>query len=173
MDQDTRNAAIAKAAALLAADPAAAERQAMAVRRAAPHDPNATLILGSALRRQGRASEAIPILEALSRDFPRAPPTHYELGMSLADTGRVDDAVAALKWATEIDPEYAEAWRALGALLFDLGDARGAEAAFAEHDRAQVGEPHLKGAALALLGAKPTCMSTAEGYLTATPYQIN
>jgi predicted Zn-dependent protease len=150
MDQQTRKAVIARAAALLATDPAAAEREAVAVRRAAPHDPNATLILAAALRRQGRAPEAIPILEALARDFPRAPPTHYELGMSLADTGRVDDAVAALKWATEIDPEYAEAWRALGAVLFDAGDARAAEAAYAEHDRALVREPHLKGAALAL-----------------------
>ena len=170
MDQETRKAAIARAAALLGADPAAAEREAMAVRRAAPHDPNATLILASALRRQGRAPEAIPILEALAREFPRAPPTHYELGMSLADTGRVDDAVAALRWATEIDPEYAEAWRALGALLFDAGDARGAEAAFAEHDRALVREPHLKGAALALYrGGADQAVGILQPIVSANP----
>jgi len=150
MDTATLKAAIGRAAALLATDPPAAEREARAVLQVAPGDPNASLIMSSALRRQGRAAAAIAVLEPLSRAFPRAALTQYELGVALADVGERDAAITALRTATGLNRENAEAWRTLGDLLFVAGDARGAEAAFAEHDRAMVQDPQLKPAAEAL-----------------------
>jgi predicted Zn-dependent protease len=150
MDQATLKAAIGGAAALLARDPPGAEREARRVLQAAPRDPHANLILSSALRRQGKAAAAMAILEPLARAFPKAALTQYELGMALADIGRTRPAIATLKIATSLDRENPDAWRALGSLLFDAGDARGAEAAFAEHHRALIRDPRLQPAARAL-----------------------
>ena len=155
MDAATRKATLDKAASLLATNPAGAEREARRALEIAPSDPNATLILGSALRRQGRAVEAIAVLEPLVRAFPRADPSRYELGMSLADVGQVDTAIESLRTATNLNPSNPDAWRALGALLFDQGDARGADAAFTAHHRALVRDPILKPAAEALYAGRP------------------
>jgi predicted Zn-dependent protease len=150
MDPASLKAMIGRAAALLATDPSAAERAARAALQVAPRDPSASLILSSALRRQGEAASALAILEPLARAFPKAALTQYELGMALADAGKRDPAITALKTAASLDRDNPEAWRALGSLLFDTGDARGAEAAFAEHHRALVRDPQLKPAAEAL-----------------------
>ena len=155
MDPASLKAAIGRAAALLATDPPGAEREARAALRAAPRDPSANLILASALRRQDDAAGALAILEPLARAYPRAALTQYELGAALAEAGRAAAAITALKTATSLDRENPDAWRALGVLLFDAGDARGAEAAFAEHRRALVRDPRLKPAAEALHQARP------------------
>ncbi len=154
MDQTSLARANARAAALLAQDPSAAEREARATLKALPGDPGATLILGSALRRQGDAVAALAVIGPLARAFPRAATTQFELGMSLADMGRPGPAIAALRASTSMNRENPDAWRALGALLFDAGDARGAETAFAEHYRALVRDPKLKPAADALYGGQ-------------------
>jgi predicted Zn-dependent protease len=150
MDRANLKATIGRAAALLATDPPGAEREARAALAAAPRDPNANLILSSALRRQGKAKAAIAVLEPLARTFPRASLTQYEFGVALADVGQRARAIATLRTATALDRENPDAWRALGSLLFDAGDARGAEAAFAEQRRALIRDPRLKPAAEAL-----------------------
>jgi predicted Zn-dependent protease len=150
MDPATLKATIDRAAALLASDPPGAERAVRSALQGAPRDPSGNLILASALRRQGKATAALAILEPLARAFPRAALTQYELGAALADVGKTEPAIAALRTATSLDRENAEAWRALGALLFDVGDGRGAEAANAEHRRALVRDPRLRPAAEAL-----------------------
>src|SRR5271154_2995882 len=155
MDPASLKAAIGRAAALLATDPPGAEREARSALRAAPRDPSANLILSSALRRQGKAPAALAILDPPARAYPTAALPQYELGVALADAGRAGPAIAALKTATSLDRENPDAWRALGALLFDAGDARGAEAAFAEQRRALVRDPRLKPAAEALHRGRP------------------
>jgi tetratricopeptide (TPR) repeat protein len=155
MDAATRKATIGKAASLLAANPLGAEREARRALETAPSDPNAMLILGSALRRQGRAADSIAVLDPLVRAFPRADLSHYELGMALADIGQLDAAIEALRAATSLNPENPDAWRALGSVLFDQADAHGADAAFAAHHRALVRAPLLKPAADALYGGRP------------------
>ncbi|HZZ89452.1 MAG TPA: tetratricopeptide repeat protein, partial [Caulobacteraceae bacterium] len=150
MDPATLRATVGKAAALLATDPASAEREARRALLTAPRDPGANLILGSALRRQGKAAAALKVLEPLVGAMPRAALAQFELGMTLADLKRPTEARIALKASTSLDRENPDAWRALGALLFEAGDARDAEAAFAEHQRAMVRDPRLKPAAEAL-----------------------
>jgi predicted Zn-dependent protease len=173
MDQTSLAKANARAAALLAQDPSAAERQALATLKAAPGDPGATLILGSALRRQGDPIAALKVIEPLARAFPHAATTRFELGMSLADVGKTGAAIEALRTSTSLSRENPDAWRALGALLFDAGDARGAEAAFAEYHRALVRDPKLKPAAEALhVGRLNEAVAMLRSMLSASPNDL-
>ncbi len=158
------NAAVDRAAGLLAVDAAAAEREARVVLGQAPGDPRARLILASARRRQGDARGALALLAPLAEAFPRAAQTRYELGVVRAALGDGPGAVAALRQATTLNRDLAEAWRALGDQLFLAGDGPGAEAAFAEHARAAISEPALRPAADAVFAGD---LATAERLLTA------
>jgi len=144
------NAAGERAAALLATQPARAEREAQAILMRAPKDPRALLILASARRRQGDAMAACAILQPLAQAYPRAAMTHYELGLTLADLKKTDAAIAALRHATAINRELTDAWKALGDQLFLKGDVPGAEMAYAQHARSAITDPVLKPAAHAL-----------------------
>jgi len=141
---------IEQASVLLATDPASALRLAVAVLALTPQDPRAILILGSAQRRLGNPTAARELLAPLAMAHPGAAHTHYELGLTLAALGETSSAIAALRHAVSRKPDLAEAWRALGDQLFLTGDTKGTEAAFAEHARALVTDPALKGAADAL-----------------------
>jgi len=155
MDAAVRKAHLDRAASLLAADPVAAEREARSVAEALPGDPNAGLILGSALRRQGKAIDAVARLEALVAAFPNAHPAQYELGMALADLGEIERAVRALEAALRLAPENADAWRALGALMFEAGETRAAAKAYDHYHLAMVRDPKLRPAAVALYSGRP------------------
>lgn len=159
-----------RAAALLATDPAAAERMALAWLARAPGDPRAVLILASAERRRGHAASARRRLEPLALAHPRAANTHYELGLAREATGDPAGAVAALRQAVAAHRELPAAWRALGDLLFRGGDTRGAEAAYAEHLRASVTAPELKLAADALARGDPAAAEPlVRRHLSRTP----
>ncbi len=155
MDEMQRKAALGRAAALLATDPAAAEHEARQVVIAAPSDPNALLILGAAFRRQRKSREAIVALNGLLRVFPRAAPVQYEFGMALADAGQTERAMAAFRAAVELEPSLADAWRALGALMFEAGELRAAQRAYDHYHLAMVRDPQLRPAAVALYSGRP------------------
>jgi len=168
------NAAGERAAALLATNPARAEREAQAILMRAPNDPRAQLILASARRRQGDAKAARAILQPLAQTYPRAAMTHYELGLVLADLRQTDAAIAALRQAATLNRDLTDAWRALGDLLFLRGDVAGAEAAFAEHARSAITDPALKPAAKALFegridDAEDLLRAHVETHLTDVP----
>jgi tetratricopeptide (TPR) repeat protein len=148
------NADIEHASAILATEPAAAEREARAFLALRPKDPRGLLILASARRRQGDAASALAILTPLAAAYPRAANTRYELGKSLAAKGRSTEAIAALRQAVALKPDLAEAWRALGDLLFAAGDNAAADAAYAAHDRAMISDPTLANAADPLYGGR-------------------
>ena len=162
---DTSPAAnITQAATLLASDPAQARRLAEAVLGRSPNDPRALLILGSARRRMDDLAGARAILGPLAKAYPRAANTQYELGLTLAGLGEVVDAEAALRNAVSLNRDLADAWRALGDLKFKAGEVASAEAAFAEHRRAAITDPALKGAAEALFAGR---VAEAEALLRA------
>ena len=141
---------IARASALLATDPAQAERRARDLLGAAPKDPRALLILGSALRRRGDFAGARALLEPLGRAYPSAALTQYELGLAAIGLNDLTSGIEALRRAVGLKPDLAEAWKALGEALFRAGDAGGAKAAFKAHVRAAVRDPALIDAAQAL-----------------------
>lgn len=126
-----------QAAAALAAQPDKAERLARPLVARAPGDPRPRLILASALRRQGRAQEALPMLTDLARAFPKAARTRYELGLSLCTLGQGAEGDRQLDEAVRLDPNLAEAWTAIEGRGFAAGDAtreRRAQAALARID---------------------------------------
>ena len=141
---------IARASALLATDPAQAERRARDLLRTTPKDPRALLILGSALRRRGEFAGARALLEPLGRAYPQAALTQYELGLAAIGLGDPSEGALALRRAVGLKPDLAEGWKALGDALFAAGDAGGAKAAFKAHVRASVADPALADAAQAL-----------------------
>jgi tetratricopeptide (TPR) repeat protein len=147
-------ATIEHAAALLATDPAQAGRDAAEILKLAPTDPRALLILGSARRRLGEAAAAGAILAPLAKAYPRAANTQYELGLVLAELGEAQAAAEALRQATAINRDLADAWRALGDLAFRDGDAAAADEAYAQHRRASVTEPALRGVAEAIFAGR-------------------
>ena len=148
------NADIDHAAAILAAEPKAAEREAKAFLALRPNDPRALLVLASARRRQGDPAAALAILTPLAAAYPRAAHTRYELGMTFAAQDRPEKAIVALREAIALKPDLAEALRGLGELLFAQGDNLAADAAFAAHERALIRDPALAPAAAALYGGR-------------------
>jgi tetratricopeptide (TPR) repeat protein len=142
--------ALAHAGKLLARAPALAEEQARAILQAVPGHPQAELIFGAALRRQGDNPAAREVLQALAQAQPRSAQTQYELALTLAALGEQGAGMAALRRCTALSPQNSDAWRALGDMLTLEGDAEGADAAYARHIRAAVHDPALISAADAL-----------------------
>jgi predicted Zn-dependent protease len=68
---NTNRDPLEEAATALAQQPRLAEKQARALMARLPGDPRPQLILASALRRQGKPRDALPILAELARRFPR------------------------------------------------------------------------------------------------------
>ena len=95
-DTQSLTASIERAAALLASDPAAAERGARSALAAAPSDPRPQLILASALRRRGDIAGALAILKPLAAAYPNAALTQYELGVAVAAAGDASAAIARI-----------------------------------------------------------------------------
>jgi tetratricopeptide (TPR) repeat protein len=163
-------AALDQASQWLAGDPARAGREAEAILKVALNHPPALLILGSARRRLGDVQGAFSILEPLAKAYPRAALTQYELGMTLGALGQTAAAIARLRNATDLKGDLAEAWQALGDRLFAEGDIGGAEAAYAQHARAAIRDPALKGAADALYeGQLPTAERLLRDHLALRP----
>ena len=153
-----------RAAALLATDPAEASRLAEGLFKLAPNDPRVLLILGSARRRLGNPRAAKAVLAPLAKAYPRAANTQYELGLTLAELGEPAQATTALKQATAVNRDLADAWRVLGDLAFKAGDTASADSAYAQHRRASITDPALRGAAEAIFAGR---LAEAEDELRA------
>jgi len=107
------------AAALNHGRPDEAERFARNVLAAIPQHAKALYLLGCALLRQNRASEAVPPLEKAARAL-QDPEVETQLGVALRDIGRTEDALLRLRRASKRRPAYAQAFHELGYLLFSL-----------------------------------------------------
>ena len=161
----TLNAALAQAARLLTSDPGKAAEQARAILEAVPAHPQARLLLGSALHRQGDLSGARGALEDLAREQANAPAVWFELGLVRAAGGDTQGAIAALSRATTLKPDFGEAWAALGEQYALLGDDAAAGNAAAQQILAATKDPALLEAAKALCDSK---LAVAERMLRDT-----
>jgi tetratricopeptide (TPR) repeat protein len=88
--------------------------------------------MGSLLREQGRAGDAVPFLRESIRLNPRFPDSHNNLGMALEALGQTDEALAEYVEALRIDPAMAFAHNNLGSVLLKTGRADEAAAQFTE-----------------------------------------
>ena len=142
--------ALAHAGKLLASRPDGAAEQAREILKVVPDQPQATLILGAALRRQGDLAAARATLEALTKREPRVPAIRFELGLVLASEGDTDGAVKALSSAVALDPKFTDAWSALAQQFALAGDDGAASDATARYLLNASREPVLIEAATAL-----------------------
>jgi len=69
-----------------------------------PQNHFARNLLGFCLMRQERHAEAIPLIEAVTRDGPQWPDTWANLGICYAVVERFEDSEAAFERALEMDP---------------------------------------------------------------------
>jgi predicted Zn-dependent protease len=118
--------------ALLAGNPAAAERQAREILKFLPDDARAVFILGAARRRQGDTTGARALLARVAEVHPGSAYAHHELGLTLAGLGESEAAIDALRQARELRRDVPEAWRSLGDQLTLAGDRDRAALAYAE-----------------------------------------
>ncbi len=142
--------ALEHAGRLLAEDAKLAEEQAREILKVIPGEPNAIVLLGRALRRQGRAEEAREILQGAVTARPGWAEGHAELGLALAAVGKNLAAIKAFERALSLDPALANAWRALGDQFTLAGDVKAADRAYARHITSDVKDPDLMNAGLAL-----------------------
>jgi tetratricopeptide (TPR) repeat protein len=146
--------ALAHAERLLGNSPAMAEAQAREILRVAPAHSEATRILASALRLQGRPAVAREALEPIAKKQTNSAAVQFEWGLTLADLGESGSAIAALRKSVALDGGLSAAWLALADQLTLVGDTDGADAAYARHIKASTRDPRLLSAAAALCDNK-------------------
>ncbi|HEX2594651.1 MAG TPA: tetratricopeptide repeat protein, partial [Rhizomicrobium sp.] len=112
---------------LLGTDPVMAEEQAREILKAVPGMPQVQLLLGVALRLQGRLEEAVAVLEPLSAGQPKAAIAHLEYGLTLGALGQAKKARTAVSRALSLSPKFPDAWRRLADELTLAGDTDGAD----------------------------------------------
>jgi predicted Zn-dependent protease len=165
--------ALAHTRRLLAARPDLAEVQAREILTVVPGHPDATLLLGVALRLKGDAAGARDVLAPLAQAQPRAAAVHHEAGLALAAAGESRAAVAALTRAGELNPEAPQTWRALGDLLSQAGETAAADQAYARQIQASVNDPVLRQAAQALVEGKLAVVERLlRGFLKEHPTDV-
>jgi tetratricopeptide (TPR) repeat protein len=140
--------ALAHTARLLEREPSKAEAQAREILKVVPHHPDATLMLASALRLQGKSDAAREVLEPLA--VQKSAAVQFELGLALSQLGDGEAAVKALSKAVRLNPSLPGAWLALGDEYTLLGDGEAADDAYARHIKASANDPVLLEAANAL-----------------------
>ena len=160
----TVSVALANALKLLANDPALAEEQAREILKAIPGNIQALLLLGSALRGQGKLVAALEILEPVAATQPKSAVAQFAYGLALAEAGDHGKAINALSRVVALDPNHATAWRALADQKKLAGDDRGADEAYIRQIQASVNDPQLLAAAAAITENK---LAVAERLLRA------
>ncbi len=103
------------------------------------------MLLGEALRHEGRCDEAIPIYRKVLELSPRQKSAYPVLGVCLLEQRRFDEAEAAMKEFREVDPTCREAPVALGMLAMLEDDLPAAKAYWIEaiRNHPELEEPRL------------------------------
>ncbi len=135
--------ALARARQLLAVSPRQAIEQAREILKIVPDKPQASLILGAALRREGDLPAALRELEALTQRQPKAAQAWLELGLVRAALGRTKNAIAALTESLKLNPDRADAWQILSEQYGLAGNEAAQNTATAQQIRRATKDPVL------------------------------
>lgn len=79
-----------------------------------PHDPQMRLLKSRILVAQGKQTQAIQLLEALTQEFPEIAEPYNNLAVLYASQGQLDQAHVALENALRINPNYTTALQNMG-----------------------------------------------------------
>ena len=150
MPAEAQGALIGQAVELLASDPAAAEALAREILKTSPADPDAEVVLGTALRARGELGSARAILEPLAERQPKSWVVQFELARVLLALGESRAASGPLSQAVALNPALAAGWRMLGDIAMFSGQFPAAQAAYDRFLLALVRDPRLQGPARAL-----------------------
>ncbi|HEY5006350.1 MAG TPA: sulfotransferase [Caulobacteraceae bacterium] len=146
---------ISQAVTLLASDPARAEALAREVLSTAPGDPDALVVLGTALRVRGEVEAARAVLEPLAVTQMGSWVVQFELARVLLALGQSRAATAPLSLAVALNPSLAAGWRILGDIGLFSGQVAAAQTAYDRALRALIADPALQGPADALAQGRP------------------
>jgi tetratricopeptide (TPR) repeat protein len=107
--------------------PAEAEARFRDAVRAHRGGDDSRIDFGAFLTRQGRAGEAIPLLQGALKDQPASARASAELGRALLHLGRTAEAVPKLEHAVRLDPKLRDVRLLLGRAYLSLGRAEEGE----------------------------------------------
>ncbi|HEX4198005.1 MAG TPA: sulfotransferase [Caulobacteraceae bacterium] len=155
-------AMLKEALGLMAADPARAEGLARQALAAAPDSPDAQVVVGTALRLQGRLEPARSILQPLATAHPGSWIAQFELARTLFALGLTQAAGGPLAKALALNPGLAAGWRLAGDIALFSGRVAAAQTAYDHFVWARIADPRLQGPAEAL----------AEGRVDAAERQL-
>lgn len=112
--------------AVLLQDYKAAEKWLISLRKLFPQDFAAALAYGEVLHAQGRAAEAIPVIEQAVRLQPTRAETYLLLAEALNDAERSQEMIAPLETCLQLDPDQAAAHANLAFAYLAAGRAKDA-----------------------------------------------
>jgi tetratricopeptide (TPR) repeat protein len=93
-----------------------------AILKDSPSDTEGLIFRGELLTRQGKAGDAVPVLESAAKNAPDNPSAHYELGVAYAAISNFGQAQSEWQRAAQLRPGMAEPQRALSAYAVRKGD---------------------------------------------------
>ena len=158
------------ASGLLASEPARAAALARQILAAAPDTLDAQVVLGTALRLQGRLADARAVLEPLAASQTASWVVQFEWARVLFALGRSRAAVAPLSRAVELNPGLTDGWRLLGDIQLAAGQVPAAQAAYDRRLRSVIRDPRLFGLAEALAeGRLDAAERDLRSFLAADP----
>lgn len=142
---------VRRAVGLLATDPAKAEDMAREALAAAAGDPDALIVLGTALRLQGAFEAAREALGPVAQAQPSSWIAQFELARVLFALGRSRAALDPLSRALALNAGLAAGWRLLGDIQMFAGQFPAAQSAYDRQLRATIRDPRLQGPADGLI----------------------
>jgi len=98
-----------------------------------PGQPQALLLLVSALKLMGAETGSRSLIEWMAEEYPNLASIQYELGLLLGRLGMSKEAVERLSRTVALEPNHPAAWRALGNQLALSGDKQGSSKAYLRH----------------------------------------
>ena len=120
--------------------------------------------LASALRKVGRAPEALPHYQAAEKLNPGQPARHINLAADLAESGRLQDAISEYRIAAELTDQprtLARVDESIAALSAALGDY---DAVRESYKQAWLADPQHRPEMIRALIEDTTARPTAEGF---------